>query len=231
MKRTIKCLLVLLLLFMSVGCMYPQEARQQLDQLPVHIMQVQSSVDTYYKNNKILPYRYQEDERKFTSKYLVDFQKVSGANGIPPSAYEKGGHFLYVLVDVVNKPTVRLFDLRVANQIGKVESAIRAYKESKGQWPFGKKVDAKHYTVDYQKIGEEEPLIPSPFDAQENLTLILNDQGHVYLDYRMAAMKMIQESSHKPSEGTDLRLWLAQKSLYVPAFSLPMKWKNGEPVW
>ena len=81
---------------------------------------------------KVLPYRYKADEIKFTSKAVVDFQALKGyIDQIPPSAYENGGFFIYVLTNVEEKPLVRLFDLRVNDQVEKAQMMVQIINRNK----------------------------------------------------------------------------------------------------
>jgi len=229
MKRIIY---VLLLLCLLSGCLYPQEKRLQLDQLPLHVERVQTAVDMYYQKKKVLPYRYKADEIKFTSKAVVDFQALKGyLDQIPPSAYENGGFFIYVLTNVEEKPLVRLFDLRVNDQVEKMQLRINDYKQRHHQLPIKEKLDSKHATIDFDKLGMDEVQIPSPYDQTAMLPLIMDQQGKVMIDYRTEAMKMIQKAKKKPSEKEDLRIWMAKHSIYVPAFAKPMKFVKGTPVF
>jgi len=229
MKRLMQILLLFLLLS---GCLYPQEKRLQLDQLPLHVERVQSAVDLYYKKRKVLPYRYKADEIKFTSKAVVDFQALKGyLDQIPPSAYENGGFFVYVLTNVEEKPLVRLFDLRVNDQVEKTQMRINHYKREHRQLPIKEKIDSELATIDYGKLGMEEVKIPSPYDGTATLPLIMDPEGKVMIDYRTEAMKMIQKAKQKPTEKEDLRNWMAKQSIYVPAFAKPMKFVKGTPVF
>ena len=231
-KRMGRLLFVALLCLCCVGCLYPQERRQQLDQLPEHINRVQTGVNTYMQTHRMPPYIYKEDERQFTTHYLVDFRalQTTGTN-IPPSAFEQGGNFLYVMINVDKKPIVRLYDLRVQEKVSEVEADIRSYRAANMQLPLGKPMGQGFYSIDFQRLHEEPVRIPSPYDRQSRLELMIDRQGKVYIDYRAEAMKQIQRIANKPAEGADLRLWLGQQSFYVPAYSPPMIWKNGEPVW
>lgn len=221
---------VIILLSLMSGCMYPQEERLQLDQLPQHVSRVQSAVELYWKEKKVLPYKYEKDEIKFTSKSTVDFKKLGGyLDQIPPTAFEEGGYFLYVLTNVEEKPIVRLFDLRLNDQVEKVQIMVRDYLQKNKKLPTQEKVDAQFFTIDYQKLSIDEPKVPSPYDPQATLPLVVNDKGKVLIDYRAEAMKMIQKAKKQPSEQEDLRLWMSKQSLYVPAFSIPMKFEKGTP--
>lgn len=229
MKRIIQVLV--LCCFLS-GCLYPQEKKLQLDQLPMHVERVQSAVDLYYEKKKVLPYRFNPDERRFTSKAVVDFQALKGyIDQIPPSAYENGGFFIYVLTNVEEKPLVRLFDLRVNDQVEKTQMRVHHYRQKQKRLPIKEKIDAEHATIDFRELGMEEVKIPSPYDQTATLPLMMDAQGNVMIDYRAEAMKMIQKAKQKPSENEELRIWMAKHSLFVPAFSKPMKWINGTPVF
>lgn len=232
MKRFRKAICLFLLMGLLSGCLYPQERRQQLDQLPQHIMRVQSAVEAYYKENKVLPYKYTEDEYKLTTKYLVNFKELQGYLGdIPPTAFENGGNFLYVLIDVEKKPTVRLFDLRVNEEISKVQNVVNQYKQERGKVPGNEKVGPDLYTIDFDQLEMDPVTIPSPYSTEMNLPLLVDSKGKVYVDYRTEAMKMIQKAKQKPEAGQDLRVWLAEGSFYVPAFSPPMKYEHGDPLF
>lgn len=229
MRRVIPLCLMLGLL---CGCLYPQEEKLQLDQLPMHVERVQSAVDLYFKEKKVLPYRYKADEIKFTSKAVVDFQALQGyIDQIPPSAYENGGFFIFVLTNVEEKPLVRLFDLRVNDQVEKAQTMVTDFKRKHNRLPIKEKLDSQLSTIDFEKMKMDEIEIPSPYDGAATLSLMMDHKGRVMIDYRAEAMKMIQKAKKKPSDKEDLRNWMVKDSLYVPAFSLPMKYKKGEPVF
>jgi hypothetical protein len=213
------------------GCMYPQNELQQIDQLPLHIAQVQSAVEAYQHQFKFLPYKYEEDEYKFTTKYLVNFQELAKAGGqIPPTAFEKGGTFIYVLTDVETKPQVKVFDLRVNDKVSEIQPYVLTYLKEHGKLPAKEKVADGYYSIDYEKLGIDPVTIPSPYHSDLQLPLIIDEKGRVYVDYRMDAMRMIQESKQKPSGKEDLRYWMSRHSYFVPAFSPPMVYRNQEPV-
>lgn len=232
MKRIYTTLICLSLVILLSGCLYPEERRMQLDQLPEHIQRVEAAVKVYKENNNgWLPYLYREEEVKFTSKYLVDFRRLQGYVGeIPPTAFEKGGYFLYVLIDVEKDPKVRLFDLRVNDQVGRVQPVVQMYLQKNKALPTKERIDDHLYTIDFEKIKMDPITIPSPYSSTE-LPLLIDKKGQVYIDYRTEAMKKLQNSKQNISPDLDLRMWLSEDSFYVPAFSPPMKLKNQEPVF
>jgi hypothetical protein len=214
------------------GCMFPQEEREQLDQLPQHVAQVQSAVTAYVEQNQVLPYKYVEDETILTTKYLVDFRQLQSYIGeIPPTAFEKGGSYLYVLIDVEKNPTVRLFDLSINGQVGKVQAAVTQYRQQQTSLPVKEEVATGIYALDFAKLGMEPVMIRSPYSVDGDLPLLLDRTGKVHLDYRVEVMKEIQSTSLKPVENEDLRAWISRNTFFVPAFSLPMMYKEQDPVF
>ncbi|MBA4543129.1 MULTISPECIES: hypothetical protein [Thermoactinomyces] len=230
--RRLKWISLLMMTFLLSGCMYPQERQQQLDKLGEQIATVQSAVLAYQREHRWLPYRYTEDEYKLTTKYKVNFQELQGGYlaAIPPSAFEEGGPFIYVLIDVEKKPTVRLFDLRVNDEVEKVQPYVTGYHSKYKKWPLGQKISPHFFTIDYEKLGISPVMVPSPYSST-TLPLIMDDQGKVYVDYRTDVMQKWQMSKNKPDANQDLRLWIAEDSFYVPAFSPVMKMRNNEPVF
>lgn len=217
------------ILLSFTGCMFPDEHRMQMDKLPQQVAQVQSAVDAYFRQNKILPYTYTEEKQKLTTKYKVNFNELKGFLGeVPPSSFDKGGYFLFVLVDVEKDPTVRLFDLRANEAISKIEPGIKGYVSHHQSLPEKSRINQYFYTIDYKKLKLEPVEIPSPY-SHEKLPLIMDQKGKVYIDYRTEVMSKWQQADQKPSEQTDLRLWLAKDSLYVPAFSPQIKMNGNEP--
>jgi hypothetical protein len=218
-----------LVLLLAAGCMYPEEERMQLDRLPEQVAQVQGAVDAYYRENRVLPYKYTEEDEKLTTKYKVNFEELKGILGnIPPSAFEKGGYFLFVLVDVEKDPKVRLFDLRVNDAVMKVQAEVNGYVKQHHSLPVKEKISGPFYTVDFQKLRMDPVEVPSPYSG-ENLPLVVDGQGKVFLDYRAEVMKKWQNAKEKPDEETDLRLWLSEDAIFVPAFSPQIQMEGNEP--
>jgi hypothetical protein len=173
-----------------------------------------------------------EDEWKLTTRYSVDFRQLGGYVGeIPPSAFEKGGNFMYVLVNVEKKPTVRLFDLRVNDLVGRVQNEVLLHQKHHGNLPKGEPAGQGLYRVNFSALNMEPVTVPSPYSADTELELLMDEKGKVYVDYRMEAMKKWQTAEKKPGPDTDLRDWLSEESLFVPAFSPPMTFNGSEPVF
>ncbi|MCH5586464.1 hypothetical protein MK805_16105 [Shimazuella sp. AN120528] len=209
------------------ACMYPQEERQQLADIGNHVARVQAQSEQYLQQHKTLPYKYSTDDRKFTSHYLVDFQLLPE---IPMTAYEKGGDFLYVYVGAEGKqPLVRLFDLRVNDEVEKVQLAVNNYKSKNKSFPIRSKESNGFFDVDLEKLHMSDIKIPSPYFSEANLPILMDKNGRIFLDYRGDVTRLIQTAKQKPSTQEDLRLFMAKNSLFVPAFSPVLKvGKQGE---
>jgi hypothetical protein len=233
MKRWIGRIGVLLGFLITAGCMYPQDLRQDIAHLPQHVAAVQAAVDAYRKNEgNRLPIKESAPQEPFLyGKYIIDFSKLQGyITQIPPSAFEQGGDFLYVLTVVDKKLTVRLYDLRVTEKLRDLQPAIQVYHEKYGKWPFASSVGNGFHTINYRELQTDPVTIPSPYHPQLQLPLLMDDQGRLYVDYRMDVMQYLQQSSHRPPEGTDMAGWLEEQSLFLPAHTPPMRLKKGEPV-
>src|SRR5690606_11553457 len=93
------------------GCLYPQEKKVE-NQIPYEdqIKSVQTAVDQYKETtNGLLPIKTRDYETPIYIKYPIDFSKLAPRFiATPPgNAYESGGVFQYVLIDVETNPTVK----------------------------------------------------------------------------------------------------------------------------
>ena len=81
---------------------------------------MQKAVDAYQQNSGgLLPIKTRDLETDIYIKYPIEFSKVVPAytEKMPSNAYETGGIYQYVLIDVETNPTVKLVDLRSAEHI------------------------------------------------------------------------------------------------------------------
>ncbi|RDU36581.1 hypothetical protein DRW41_12430 [Neobacillus piezotolerans] len=225
--------LPVLMIMLLGGCMYPSDelAKNQIpykDQLEI----VQAAVDSFQKDNDgILPIKTKEADTPIYEKYVIDFSKISPRylQEPPGNAFENGGIFQYVLIDVETNPTVKLLDLRIADQIREVKMRISA----NGYPPF-KEVLAKNvYSLDFSKLGyKNPPYVVSPF-TQHNLSFVMGPKGEIYVDYSSDLYQFLQKSSRHFKSGEDIRSVLTDESMFVPAYSLPytIDQETGEPVF
>lgn len=220
-------------LLLAGGCMYPGELRQQTDQLPEHVAMVQSAADQFWKQNRRFPIREtpgRADAPPY-ERYVIDFSKLEGyISHIPPSSFEKGGNFLYVLVFSGNEMQVKLVDLRVTEILRDVQVVVDAYREKRKRLPVAASAGAGFHTVDFQALRMEEKTIPSPYTLGLSLPLVMDRQGKLYVDYRPEILRMMQEGKREGNSAEDLRQWLIRDSIFVPARSPGIRLMDGEPV-
>jgi len=222
-----------IVIMLLTGCMYPQDELAQ-NQIPYEdqVQAVQSAVNQFQKDNGgILPIKTKEKDTPIYEKYPIDFNRISPKYLAEPpgNAYESGGIFQYVLVDVEENPTVKIFDLRMAEKIKDINLLISLQKYP----PYKEEITTGVYTMDFKKIGyEEERYVVSPYTNQ-NLSFVITGSGEVFVDYRSDLFQVMQSGSCKKTAGEDIRDCLLQDSLFVPAFSLPytMDEKTKEPIF
>lgn len=213
----------LLILTMSIlsGCMYPEEKLSQ-NQIPyeTQVKAVQDAVVTYQKdNNGLLPIKTRDQDTPIYQKYPIDFRKLSPQYlaEIPGNAFENGGIFQYVLTDVEEDPQVKIFDLRLAEQIRELKIRI----EAQGYPPFKEEVANNVYTLNYKELGYDgEVYVHSPY-SNKNLPLVINGDGDIFVDYSMDLFEQIKSTDKELEPGTDIRNLLVEDTFFVPAYSLP----------
>ncbi|MBT2701442.1 hypothetical protein J7E79_29765 [Bacillus sp. ISL-40] len=219
--------------FLLAGCMYPQEELAK-NQIPYQdqIQAVQTAVDAFREENSgILPIKTKEAETPIYQKYPIEFKKITPKYIAEPpgNAYENGGGFQYVLVDVETKPTVKLFDLRITDVIRDIKLRIK----TKGYPPYKKQIAKNVFSLDFKQLGyKKDPFIVSPFSNQ-NLSFVITGSAEVYVDYRPDLYQAMKKADEKVKSGEDIRSILVNDSMFVPAYSLPYTWdsKTKEPVF
>lgn len=224
----------LLILTMSIlsGCMYPEEKLSQ-NQIPyeTQVKAVQDAVVTYQKdNNGLLPIKTRDQDTPIYQKYPIDFRKLSPQYlaEIPGNAFENGGVFQYVLTDVEENPKVKIFDLRLAEQIRELKIRI----EAQGYPPFKEEVANNVYTLNYKELGYDgDVYVNSPY-SNKNLPLVINGDGDIFVDYSMDLFEKIKSTDKELGPGVDIRNLLVEDTFFVPAYSLPYTVdENNEPVF
>ncbi len=233
LKRiSITAILLILTMSMLSGCLYPDEELSQ-NQIPyeTQVKAVQDAVDTYQKDQGgLLPIKTRDQETPIYQKYPIDFRKLSPQYlpEIPGNAFENGGIFQYVLVDVEEDPKVKIFDLRMAEQIRELKIRIQAQDYP----PFKEEVANNVYTLNYKELGYDgEVYVNSPF-SNKNLPLVINGDGDIFVDYSMDLFAKLKNNDHPFKNGDDIRNLLVEGSFFVPAYSLPYTVnENNEPVF
>ncbi|MCK1991327.1 hypothetical protein [Peribacillus muralis] len=237
MKNFFKILCVLTISVALSGCLYPEKQKMQ-NQLPYkeQMQSVQSAVDQFQKDEGgILPIVTKDAETPIYQKYVIKFSKISPRYMAesPENAYESGGIFQYVLVDVENDPTVKLLDVRMAQKIQEVSLRLTAYQQSNGYPPFKERLSDNVFTLDHEKMGlKEAPTVTSPF-SQRDLYLVVDGQGNIFVDYTPDLLEALKGHEAEIKPGDDIRELLVQNSEFVPAYSLPytIDAKTNNPVF
>ncbi|MCB7070036.1 hypothetical protein LIZ76_08640 [Caldibacillus sp. 210928-DFI.2.22] len=232
MKKAIFLFTIMSICFILSGCLYPED--DQAKRLPneVEVEAVQKAVDNYYQDTDgILPIKNKDDETDMFMKYLVDFKRIvpQYLSEIPKNAYENGGVFQYVIMNPETNPTVKIFDLRIAEKIREVNYRL----VSKEYPPFKEVIGKNAFSLDYKKLGfEEDPMIESPYTGK-NLPLIMSGEGEIYVDYTNDLYQLWETGKlSKVKPGEDIRIMLAEQSIFVPAYSLPYTIdEQGKPVF
>lgn len=232
LRRTFFTFLFMIIVSLLSGCLYPQEKRVE-NQVPyeTQILSVQTAVEAFQKDKGgILPIKTKENDTSIYIKYVIDFQKLVPAYlpDYPGNAYENGGPFQYVLIDVETEPKVKLLDLRITEEIRE----LRLRLHTQGYPPFKEQVANNVYTLDYSRLGyEEEPYVVSPY-TNHHLPLLITGSGEVQVDYSSDLYLTLQEKNHSYQPGDDIRPILTDDSFFVPAYSLPYTIdEKNEPVF
>lgn len=231
-RKKLGCIVIFITILLS-GCMYPDEKLSQ-NEVPYQdqLKTVQTAVDEFQKDNGgILPIKTKDAKTPTYQKYPIDFKKIAPKYIAEPpgNAFESGGIFQYVLVDVETNPTVKLFDLRMSETISNLKLRIN----SSGYPPYKKQIAKNVFTLDYKQLGyEDEPYVISPFTNQ-NLSLVISGNAEIYVDYRPDLYQAIKKTNISLKAGEDIRSILVTDSMFVPAYSLPytIDSKTNEPVF
>ncbi|MCG7343022.1 hypothetical protein MHZ92_02685 [Sporosarcina sp. ACRSL] len=231
-KSTSLLLFAASILLLLSGCMYPADEKAVRENpYEEQLETIQKAVYTYKENNGgLLPIKTRDQETDLYIKYPIEFSKIVPAytEKIPSNAYETGGIYQYVLMDVEDNPTVKLVDLRIAERIRE----LNLRKFINGKLPFKDPVGENVYEIDFEAMGFKEPLkVESPYsDAQ--LPIVVGGDGNFYVDYSIDLNRILQEEKPDVKEGEDIRYILFESNPILPAYSLPYTVnEKNEPVF
>lgn len=218
------------------GCMFPKEKLSK-NQVPHEdqIDLVQTAIKKYQeKTGGLLPIKTKENETPIYEKYIIQFNQLEQEgllSEIPGNAFENGGIYQYVLIDVEDNPTVKLIDLRTTTEVQKLHTKIMNYRNKHIYLPYGDSVGGDYYTIDHKKLDlTSEPTVVSPY-TQNNLPFLIDLDGNIFIDYRYDLTQIIQEQNPSISNGEDIRHILTDESPFVPAHSPAYTIEDGEPVF
>lgn len=233
MKKTSLLVLLVSITLLLSACMYPEsESAERQTPYEDQLISVQNGVNQYRNTSGgLLPIKTRDMDVDQYIKYPIDFAKIVPAHmsEIPKNAFETGGVFQYVLIDVDENPTVKLVDLRIAETIRSVNIRKSA---NGGRAPISATIADNVYKFNHTVMGfDEEPTVVSPYSGR-NLPLVINGSGEIFIDYSMDLYSALQEYDGELKEGEDIRFLLYEDSPIVPAYSLPYTIdENREPIF
>ncbi|MBD8014034.1 hypothetical protein QL992_02010 [Microbacterium sp. APC 3898] len=233
MKKPTMFILLLLITVFLTACGYPQSERAE-NQIPYEdqLITVQNAVNQYRgASGGLLPIKTRDMEVDQYIKYPIDFSKIvpDYTAEVPTNAFETGGIFQYVLMDVEENPTVKLVDLQAAEAIRSVNVRKSA---NGGKAPISEILADNVYKFNHDAMGfSEEPTVVSPYSGR-NLPMVITGSGDVYIDYSMDLYSALQEYEGELEAGQDIRFILYEDHAVVPAYSLPYTInEDNEPVF
>lgn len=216
-----------------MGCINPESQEGGGDvPYPDQIDLIQGAVDSYQEaSGGLLPIKTRELETEKYIKYPIEFSAIipDYTGKIPSNAYEKGGIFQYVLINVEENPTVKLIDLRAAERIRELNLRKNI---NNGSIPYKDEVGNGVYEIDFKTMGFEKALsVPSPY-SDTQLPLVVSGNGNFYIDYSIELQRILSEEKPEIKQGEDIRYLLEEISPVLPAYSLPYTVNDkNEPVF
>ncbi len=231
MYHTIRAMILIILVVVLSGCLYPNEQNLESNaNIQNYVNGVQMAINQFKIDTGVLPIKNSEESTPIFEKYQIDFEGLIPRylSEIPENAFSKGGHHIYVLVDVETNPTVKLIELRVSKNVNNVQQKVNQYRlDFDNKLPLLDKVTEGVWMIDYKAMTSDVASVRSPYSNQ-SLPLLLTSEGNVVVDYSLDIYPKLRESPTN-AEG-DLRQILVSESFFVPVHSLPYKSVNGEPV-
>lgn len=234
-KRIAIYIMILGLIILS-GCLFPKDELAQ-NQVPYEdqLNSVQHAVDEFKEETEgLVPIITKSMDTPIFEKYIVDFDQLKQNNSlssVPGNSFEKGGVFQYVLIDPEQSADVKLIDLRISEVLSSIQTKLSIYRDKNLYPPFGREVSDGLYMINYEELNlSSEPHVVSPF-SEENLPIVMDVEGNLYVDYRIDLMQALEEFEHDYEPGDDIRYLLTDHYPFVPAYSVPYTLEDGEPVF
>ncbi|PLR90287.1 hypothetical protein [Bacillus halotolerans] len=221
----LKCAMIFVAVIFLSGCLYPHERKSSVQATPYQdqLKLVQSAVDEFQKaNGGLLPIQTKDMSTPLYQKYPIDFNRLAPRYmAEPPStAYESGGDYQYVLVDVENNPTVKLIDVKMAEKIRDIKLRVQMYRQEHKYPPYQDVLARDLFTLDGKKLGEADSLsVTSPISGN-SLPLMINGDGEIYADYRTELVSCLKKSKKTFKPGTEIQDIIWEETPFVPAFSV-----------
>ncbi|CAI8852995.1 Lipoprotein [Brevibacillus sp. IT-7CA2] len=213
------------------GCLYPDERRAE-NQIPstFFVEATQKAIEQFQKDTAVLPIVTKPLDTPIFEKYEIDFRKMipKYMPDVPGNAFEKGGVYKYVLIDVDTKPAVKLIHLTAVSTVADVQSEVDRYKGHFEKLPVLADLGNGYYSIDHERLGLKAWQVPSTMGSYL-LPLVMNAEGQVGIDYATDIAQLLRDTKVTVPEKTDPRYVLARNSMFVPAKSFPYEMVDGEP--
>lgn len=233
MKKRLMLSLSVILIFLLSGCLFPAEELAQ-NQIPndAQLAMVQTAINQYQEEQQgLLPIKTVPEDTPIFEKYIIDFDTLKSKNylsELPGNSFERGGYFKYALTDVETNPTVKLIDVRSSQKLQDVYMKLHFYLKNKSYLPLKKNISGKYFEIDFKKLGyKEDQYVESPYSGQQ-LPIIMDNEGQVYIDYRVDLHNEIQE--HDYTEYKDIRYILVDHNPFLPVYSPKYKIEENYPI-
>jgi hypothetical protein len=237
-KKKLKSGILLVILTVTVlslsGCMYPKNELKQNQAAPKEaVRNVQAAIDQYQSETGMLPMKNSDADTPVYEKFLVDFAQLKNKGyliSIPTAAFENGGNYYFLIINEETKPQVKLMNLKTYQQINDIQSWVTEYANNhNGEWPKGEQAYPGYFYIDYKAMNKKAPDLRSDYSYQ-TLAAIMDEQGHVYMDYGIDIMQTIQKNGEDGlTADTDLRSILVDTDMFVPVKAPAYHWVNKEP--
>ncbi len=227
MKKQLYVAILILSLFLTTGCLYPQSEKVQNNgSLELHIASVEQAIALYLKDTGVYPILNSTIDTPIYEKYRIDMNKLYPRYlaYLPSNSFENGGTHLYVIVDIEKSPTVKLIDLNTSSKVENIQRLVNEYKFKQGDFPFVESNSTNLYSINFKKLKVNSPNIVSPFTGK-SLPLVLTKSGEVLVDYTLDIGIFINQGLSY--EGTDVRQVLVENSFFVPVKSTGYELSNG----
>ncbi|RXT13894.1 hypothetical protein [Ammoniphilus sp. CFH 90114] len=220
-------------ILISTGCMYPEERKME-NQLPlnVQVQSVQDAIDQFRADTSVLPIATKEAHTPIYEKYIIQFHQLvpKYLQYTPGAAFEQGGSYLFVLTNVEVKPTVRLLDLKMVENLQDIQSRVTRFYDKNKSLPVAGVMQPGYFQIDLKKIGvaKGRDAVESPLTGNI-LPIIMSAQGVVGIDYQKDLEQIIKGNQEDLPTDKDIRDLIPENSLYVPVKSFPYALVDGLP--
>ncbi|MFC0559871.1 hypothetical protein [Halalkalibacter alkalisediminis] len=221
--------------FLLSGCMYPDDQRaENRIAYPDQLQSVEQAIERFQEDTGVLPIRTFDENTSLYQRYVVDFNQLIPRylQQPPGTAFESGGVFQYVLVNVEDQPEVKVIDLTSQGEIRLLQQRLNEYMRQHRFAPIKEMLDVGLFLLDHEALNyKEAPHVRSPYHDTW-LPLLLTNDGEIIIDYRIDLNMMLQQQEHQFEEGEDIRSLLYEIAPFVPVRSVPYVLDdNGEPTY